>query len=68
MPESMMIAEAGGRLNVTGIRRAMVAAGPMPGKTPIKVPTKQPTRQRARFTGVIAMPNPVSMLENISIA
>ena len=67
MPESMMIAEAGGRLKVTGSSRAIVAAGPIPGRTPIRVPTKQPTRQRARFKGVIAMLNPVSILEKMSM-
>ena len=54
----VMIAVAGGRLKVTGRSRAMVAAGPIPGRTPIRVPTKHPARQRSRFTGVIARLNP----------
>jgi hypothetical protein len=57
----MMMAVAGGRLKVTGNRRAMVAAGPIPGRTPINVPTKQPARHRIKFIGVTAMPNPVSI-------
>ena len=56
-----MIAVAGGSLKVTGRRRAIVAAGPIPGKTPINVPTKHPTRQSTRFIGVIAMANPVTI-------
>ena len=45
MPESMIRAVTGGTLNVNGRSRAMVAAGPMPGKTPIKVPIIVPNRQ-----------------------
>jgi len=48
-------------LNVTGSKRAMVAAGPIPGRTPIRVPTKHPARQRPRFMGVAAMLNPVKI-------
>jgi len=57
----MMIAVAGGRVKVTGKRRAMVAAGPIPGRTPIRVPTKQPKRHNPRFMGVMAMSNPTKI-------
>ena len=45
IPASMMTAEVGSRLNVTGSRRAIVAAGPRPGSTPIAVPRIAPMAQ-----------------------
>jgi hypothetical protein len=63
----MMIAVAGGRAVVTGSRRAMVAAGPIPGRTPMRVPTKHPTRHRITLIGVRAMPNPFNIFWKISI-
>jgi hypothetical protein len=68
MPESIMMAEAGGIAKVTGRSKAMVAAGPIPGRTPISVPTKQPAKQSRRFMGVTAMLNPVRIFWNTSIS
>jgi hypothetical protein len=43
MPASMISADSGLRLKVIGSSMAMVATGPMPGRTPISVPRIQPT-------------------------
>src|SRR5262249_51342222 len=67
MPASMMSAETGGTLKVTGSSIAMVATGPMPGSTPIKVPSRQPIRQNSRLSGVIATPKPITRLLKISM-
>src|ERR1700754_1247541 len=58
MPASMIRAEVGGSLKVSGSSMAMVATGPMPGSTPISVPTMQPIRQYSRFWKVSATPKP----------
>jgi hypothetical protein len=44
MPASMISEAVGGRWKVIGSSMAMVATGPMPGRTPIRVPTMQPNR------------------------
>ena len=50
-----MISEAvGGSVNVIGSSIAMVASGPMPGKTPISVPRSTPMKQYHRFCSVSA--------------
>ena len=67
MPDSMMIAVVEGRVKVMGRRRAMVAAGPIPGKTPIKVPSKQPTRHMKTLVNVRATPKPVAIFWKTSI-
>jgi hypothetical protein len=61
MPESIMMAVAGGREKVTGSRRAIAPAGPIPGRTPTSVPTKQPTQQNITFIGVRAILNPIEI-------
>jgi hypothetical protein len=58
MPASMMMPASGGRKKVIGKSTAMVAVGPIPGRTPIRVPSSAPSRQKARLAGVIASPNP----------
>jgi hypothetical protein len=45
MPESMMMAEIGLSLKVAGKSRAIVAVGPIPGRTPTKVPIVTPIKQ-----------------------
>ena len=44
MPESMISAETGGSVKVSGNSMAMVASGPSPGSTPTAVPSRQPTK------------------------
>src|SRR5258706_2162416 len=67
MPASMMSAEIGGTLKVTGSSIAIVATGPMPGSTPINVPSTQLIRQNNRLSGVIATPKPITRLLKISM-
>jgi hypothetical protein len=54
----MMIAEVGSIAKVTGMRIAIVATGPMPGRTPIRVPIDTPMKQARRLVDVKAVPNP----------
>src|SRR6185503_20425862 len=49
-----------------GSSMAMVATGPMPGRTPMAVPSRTPMRQKPRLTGVTAAPTPVARLARIS--
>jgi hypothetical protein len=51
MPASMISAATGERVNVTGSSIAMVATGPMPGRTPISVPRNTPTRHMMMLNG-----------------
>src|SRR5215212_5300829 len=67
MPASMMSADTGARLKVIGSSMAMVATGPMPGRTPIRVPSITPMRQYSRFIGEMATPKPMTRLWKISI-
>src|SRR6478609_11610426 len=46
---------------------AMVATGPMPGRTPISVPSTQPMKAYSRLIGVTATPKPVMRLETRSM-
>ena len=45
MPESMMMAEIGLSAKVAGKSNAIVAVGPIPGRTPTRVPMLTPTKQ-----------------------
>src|SRR5215472_9023703 len=60
MPASMMSADTGCNAYVVGSSMAMVATGPMPGRTPISVPTSAPINAYMRLNGVSATPNPVA--------
>src|SRR6266540_3538678 len=68
MPASMIRPPIGSRWKVSGSSIAMVAIGPIPGRTPIKVPTRQPISANHRLAGVSATENPKRMLLNRSIA
>jgi hypothetical protein len=58
MPAKRTKIAVAGTLNVKGNNRAMVSAGPMPGRTPTKVPTKQPRNPYIRVMGCNATVNP----------
>jgi hypothetical protein len=58
MAASMMMAPVASSVNVSGIRIAVPAAGPRPGRTPISVPSTQPASAKARFAGVSAEAKP----------
>src|SRR5918999_5081572 len=62
MPASMISAVTGSKLNVMGSSNAIVAVGPMPGRTPTSVPSKTPRKQKKRFSGAnaVVMPRPRS--------
>src|SRR5262245_29752787 len=68
MPAKRMKAAVGSTLNVIGNSRAMVSAGPSPGRTPIAVPNVVPTRHHRRFIGVSATAKPLRSSENASIS
>src|SRR5262249_52817198 len=68
MPASMIRPEVGSRWKVSGSSMAMVAIGPMPGRTPISVPISAPASAKNRFAGVSATPKPVTRLLSSSIA
>src|SRR5215475_11097116 len=67
MPASMIRPEVGSRWKVSGSSIAMVAIGPMPGRTPISVPISAPESANNRFAGVSATPKPVMRLLRSSI-
>ena len=50
MPDSMIIDDTGGMLNVTGSNIVMAAMGPIPGSTPTNVPQRTPTKQNMRLS------------------
>jgi hypothetical protein len=58
----------GSRLKVIGRSIAIVAVGPMPGRTPTSVPSTTPMRQKRRFSGVRAVANPSARFSRRSIA
>src|SRR5262245_29173821 len=58
MQESMMIAEVGGMVNVSGSRIATPFAPPSPGSTPMITPRITPTNISIRLNGVSATLNP----------
>src|SRR6266511_3240022 len=59
MPAKRMNAAVGSTLKVIGNSKAMVSAGPSPGRTPIAVPKVVPTRHHRRFIGVSATAKPL---------
>jgi hypothetical protein len=65
MPESMMTAEAGSSLYVSGSRSVRPASGPSPGNTPTIVPHSTPTRQYRRFDVVNATLKPCMRKSNV---
>src|SRR5947207_4805502 len=67
MPASMISAPTGGRPKVIGSSIAIVASGPMPGKTPISVPTSAPIRHSPRLIGVTATEKPNQRFWNRSM-
>src|SRR5262245_20390963 len=67
MPASMMMPEVGSRWKVSGSSMAMVAMGPMPGRTPTSVPISAPTKAKSKFIGVMATPKPMARFWTISI-
>src|SRR5919108_3202915 len=58
MPASMMMPPAGSMFSVSGTSKAIVAAGPSPGRMPTRVPKKQPTKHQNKFVGCSATANP----------
>ena len=58
----------GSSLKVSGIRMAVPAAGPSPGRTPISVPRMQPINANARFCQLMAAARPVIRCCNVSTA
>jgi hypothetical protein len=67
MPASMITAETGSILRVTGRRRAIVAGGPRPGRTPMAVPRIAPIAQYKRFDTDRATSNPLARFARKSI-
>jgi hypothetical protein len=51
MHDSMMMADVGFMLKVSGSRIATPLAPPKPGNTPIKTPSRMPTNIRPILTG-----------------
>src|SRR5262245_25273964 len=68
MPAKRMKAAVGSTLNVIGNSRAMVSAGPSPGRTPIAVPNVVPTRHHRRLIGVSATAKPLISCGKASIS
>src|ERR1700751_1694842 len=68
MPASMIRPDTGSRWKVSGNSMAMVAIGPMPGRTPISVPISAPASAKNRLAGVSATPKPVTRLLSNSMA
>src|SRR6185503_4441572 len=64
----MMRAEVGFIPNVTGIRSAIPAEGPMPGSTPMIVPRKTPMKVYQRLIGCRQTANPLMMCVRVSTA
>src|SRR5581483_7384436 len=58
MQESMMIAEVGGIVKVSGSRIAMPFAPPRPGSTPMMTPRLTPISMSSRLNGVSATAKP----------
>src|ERR1044071_8018078 len=66
MPHIMMSAEVGFIPNVTGMRSAMPADGPMPGSTPMIVPMKTPRKVYQRLIGWRQTAKPLRMWVRVS--
>ena len=58
MHDSMMMAEVGGIVKVSGSRIATPFAPPRPGSTPMITPSRIPTSINARLYGVSAVEKP----------
>src|SRR3569832_2542425 len=58
MHDSMMIADVGDMLNVSGSRIATPLAPPRPGSTPISTPSTMPTIMSPMFMGVSTTAKP----------
>jgi hypothetical protein len=58
MQDSMMMAEVGGMLNVSGNRMATPFAPPSPGSTPITTPSTMPTIITMMLKGCSATAKP----------
>ena len=58
MHDSMMMAEVGDMVKVSGSRMATPLAPPRPGSTPISTPRMMPTNIRRMFIGVKMTLNP----------
>ena len=58
MHESMMMAEVGGMVKVSGNKIAMPFAPPKPGNTPMMTPSVTPTNINIKLMGVIATEKP----------
>src|SRR5262249_33770871 len=68
MPASMISEVSGARPYVAGSSMAMVATGPIPGRTPISVPSRHPTRQKNRFCRLAAAVKPVTRMPIMAIS
>src|SRR3981189_1040031 len=68
MPASMISEAVGGRWKVIGSSMAMVATGPMPGRTTISVPSMQPSSAYIRFWKETATLRPSARLLRRSIS
>src|SRR6266576_4321137 len=68
MPAKRMNAAVDSTLKVIGNSKAIVSAGPSPGRTPIAVPNVVPTRHHRRFIGVSATAKPLRSSETTSIS
>src|SRR4029453_18268259 len=66
MHDSMMIADVGGIVNVSGSRIATPLAPPRPGSTPISTPSRMPTSMKTRFFQVRATAKPCMRLPRSS--
>src|SRR5512132_1330740 len=62
MHDSMMIADVGGIVNVSGSRIATPFAPPRPGSTPISTPSRMPMSMNSRFFHDSATAKPCSRL------
>jgi hypothetical protein len=67
MPASIIMAEVGLSLKVSGSKSATPAMEPRPGKAPTMTPMTPPARAKKIFTGSSAWPKPVTRLERISM-
>src|ERR671935_1628459 len=68
MPANRMNAAVDSALKVIGSSKAMVSAGPSPGRTPIAVPSVVPRRHHRRFIGVSATAKPLRSCEKASMS
>src|SRR5690606_5552463 len=66
-PANIINADTGPTDTVTGNSKAIVKAGPIPGKIPMAVPSTEPTKAHIRFVGVSATSNPCNNSPNVSI-